>query len=139
MLRRLRTVTLWTGTLLCVLIVAAFVVSGWWWIVFQVPTSCGPTMYLGAGSATVVADRTTWVPLVVKPSMAALRNWNNWAAGPRHVQFPLYALLAAVAVPTVLVWRFWRKPAKPRHCRCGYDLQGNESGRCPECGIEVQM
>ena len=27
--RRLRTFTLWTGTLLCVLIAAAFVVSGW--------------------------------------------------------------------------------------------------------------
>ncbi len=27
--RRLRTFTLWTGTLLCVLIAARFVVSGW--------------------------------------------------------------------------------------------------------------
>lgn len=24
-----------------------------------------------------------------------------------------------------------------RHCICGYDLTGNESGRCPECGIDV--
>ncbi len=30
MIRRLRTFTLWTGTLLSPLIVAAFVVSAWW-------------------------------------------------------------------------------------------------------------
>jgi len=31
---------------------------------------------------------------------------------------------------------FWRKP--PGHCRkCGYDLRLNESGVCPECGVEV--
>ncbi len=35
---RLRTFTLWTGTLLCVLIAAAFVVSAWWWVVIQVPS-----------------------------------------------------------------------------------------------------
>lgn len=27
--------------------------------------------------------------------------------------------------------------AAPGHCRnCGYDLRGNESGRCPECGMQ---
>ena len=32
MIRRLRPLILITGTLLSVLIVAAFVVSGWWWL-----------------------------------------------------------------------------------------------------------
>jgi hypothetical protein len=40
---------------------------------------------------------------------------------------------AAVAAP----WRFvqwWRRP-RPGCCQgCGYDLTGNVSGRCPECG-----
>ncbi len=28
---------------------------------------------------------------------------------------------------------------RPTHCRsCGYDLKGNESGICPECGVAVQ-
>ncbi len=35
--RRLRTFALWTGTLLCVLIAAAFVVSAWWWVWIVVP------------------------------------------------------------------------------------------------------
>ena len=26
---------------------------------------------------------------------------------------------------------------RPGHCPCGYDLTGNTSGVCPECGVEV--
>ena len=59
-------------------------------------------------------------------------SWTAW------IQFPILAVFLAVAVPTLLVWRLCPKPAKPGHCRCGYDLHGNESGVCPECGIEVQ-
>jgi hypothetical protein len=29
------------------------------------------------------------------------------------------------------------RAAPPGHCPCGYDLRGNESGTCPECGCEV--
>ncbi len=41
----------------------------------------------------------------------------------------------AVAVPTLLVWWFGRKRPLPGHCPCGYDLTGNVSGTCPECGV----
>ncbi len=34
-----------------------------------------------------------------------------------------------------LVYHNQPKPLPPRHCRnCGYNLTGNVSGRCPECG-----
>jgi len=37
-----------------------------------------------------------------------------------------------------LGWFDWRK-RKPGHCRkCGYNLAGNVSGRCPECGRTLQ-
>ena len=65
--------------------------------------------------------------------------WNHWDVSNWAVLFlPLYAVFAAVAIPTMLVWRFGPKPVKPGHCRCGYDLRGNESGVCPECGVEVR-
>ena len=38
--RRLRTFTLGTGTTLCVLIAAAFVVSGWWRVSIQFDATC---------------------------------------------------------------------------------------------------
>src|SRR5262249_37714200 len=36
-----------------------------------------------------------------------------------------------------IVWRLDRRPP-PGHCNCGYDLTGNVSGRCPECGMPCQ-
>jgi predicted RNA-binding Zn-ribbon protein involved in translation (DUF1610 family) len=30
-----------------------------------------------------------------------------------------------------------RKPAVPNCHRCGYNLSGNVSGRCPECGEQI--
>ena len=48
---------------------------------------------------------------------------------------PLYAPFAAVAIATLALWWFGRPPRiRPGHCPCGYDLRGNVSGVCPECG-----
>ncbi len=149
--RRLLTFTLWTGTLLCVLIAAAFVVSGWFWVAVQVPTNYGPAIAVTEGLFVVVLD-DHWVALVVADvadpydKWVAFRNsrrwgwslWNKWDAGSEYLNAPLYALFVTVAIPTLAVWRFWPKPVKPGHCRCGYDLRGNTSGTCPECGVEAQ-
>lgn len=47
---------------------------------------------------------------------------------------PIWILLLISAIPTVyLFYGDSRHP--PGHCRkCGYDLTGNVSGVCPECG-----
>ncbi len=41
--------------------------------------------------------------------------------------------LIAFAIPTGLFFYLDRRPL-PGHCPCGYDLRGNVSGTCPECG-----
>ena len=134
--RRLRKFILITGTLLCVLIAAAFAVSGWWWA--WVAIRNGPFFGIHAGALEY------WSP-----------SPKNWAAGvERHeaglrfalvgrmwtggFALPLVYPFAAAAIATLLVWRFGAKAVKPGHCRCGYDLKGNTSGVCPECGDEVQ-
>ncbi len=61
-----------------------------------------------------------------------------WPGSTHLIELPLYILFLTVAIPTLLVWRFSPKPAKPGHCKCGYDFTGNTSGACPECGVEVQ-
>ena len=140
--RRLRTFTLWTGTLLCVLIAAAFVVSGWWQLAVQVPTSRGPAIILRAGSVIFLTDEIMSVAASADPHSYSLSRWNAWdfqllghktiPAGPirntTYHEVPLHAVFVAVAVPTLLLWRFWPKPVKRGHCRCGYDLTGNERG-----------
>ncbi len=134
--RRLRTFTLWTGTTLSLLIAAVFVASAWWYVAFQASTPFGTAIYLAAGSVMIVAEQTANVPLAVQGSDEGLSRWNSWhGTWSVYLTVPLYAVFAAVAVPTLLVWRFGPKPVKPGHCRCGYDLTGNESGVCPECGM----
>ena len=126
--RRLRTFTLWTGTLLSLLIAAAFVVSGWWWVIFPVLTPFGLVLvWIEAGAISVEwGNRRGTCRVGTHGSVAG------------YVELPLYVVLAAVAVPTRLVWRLGRKHVEPGHCRCGYDLTGNVSGKCPECGRRVK-
>ncbi len=132
-----RTLTLWTGTLLCLLIVAAFVVSAWWCVGVGVPFG-GISVEQGSGAIFLGVDPGTGC-MPHQGEVFRLGGWNLWNGGRSigrayFVRLPLYAVFLAVAIPTALVWRFWPKPVKPRHCGCGYDLTGNVSGVCPECG-----
>ncbi len=51
------------------------------------------------------------------------------------VEVPLVWPAALCAVAAYVVRRRGRIPAG--HCMCGYDLRGNTSGVCPECGRKV--
>ena len=134
-LRRLRKFILITGTTLCVLIAAAFVLSAWWRV--WVAVLDGPFIGVHAGGleiyTTTLAGRPGYVP-----NAAGLRFALVGMTRSNGFTLPLLYPFAAVAIPTLLVWRFWPKSAKPGHCGCGYDLTGNTSGVCPECGVEVQ-
>ncbi len=50
------------------------------------------------------------------------------------VQIPFWMpFVLAAGLTAFLWWRECRRPL-PGHCPCGYDLRGNVSGVCPECG-----
>jgi hypothetical protein len=52
---------------------------------------------------------------------------------------PLWMPFLFIAVPTtILWWRDRRRFPSVRCRRCGYDLTGNVSGICPECGTGVE-
>ena len=60
----------------------------------------------------------------------------GWWGG--QVVVPLWIPLLLVAVPTGVLWWRDRRRIPPGHCRqCGYNLTGNISGVCPECGTAV--
>jgi hypothetical protein len=71
--------------------------------------------------------RFNWLPVL----MSDKRNW--WS-----FYLPLWIPLVVVAVPTAFLWHRDRR-MPPGHCqKCGYDLTGNVSGVCPECGTAVK-
>ena len=50
------------------------------------------------------------------------------------LRLPLWIPFLAIGIPSFILWRRNRK-IQPGHCRtCGYDLTGNVSGKCSECG-----
>jgi hypothetical protein len=51
-----------------------------------------------------------------------------------RVTIPLWIPFLALLLPTLLLWRLERCRPPPGHCRCGDNLTGLTSGRCPECG-----
>ena len=51
-----------------------------------------------------------------------------------YVSIPLWCFLLAAAIPVGLIWYRGRRIPPGRCQNCGYDLTGNTSGRCPECG-----
>jgi hypothetical protein len=56
----------------------------------------------------------------------------------RWYYVPLWLPLLVIGTPTACM--FWRRHRRipPGHCRrCGYNLMGNVSGICPECGERI--
>ncbi len=55
---------------------------------------------------------------------------------PHVFRGPLWIPALLVAIPSLLLWRRNRKLPK-YYCECGYNLTGNVSGVCPECGKKL--
>jgi hypothetical protein len=49
-------------------------------------------------------------------------------------EVPLWLLLMVCALPASWLSRLECRVQAPGACRCDYDLTGNTSGTCPECG-----
>lgn len=97
------------------------------YLTFQRPdyscSYCTPRDLLTLEYFTARLDTTQ----VWRPSMAR-----------RVIVMPLWMCLVLPVVPTaVLFWRD-RRRIPPGHCRaCGYNLTGDVSGVCPECGGRI--
>ena len=61
-----------------------------------------------------------------------------FGTSPGAVRVMAWLPFLVVVTLTAFVWH-WDRRLPFGHCRnCGYDLTGNVSGRCPECGTPVK-
>jgi hypothetical protein len=91
-------------------------------IKYSEPWSGGTRLYLPQ------APRDQWTPFFGRSNVG-----RTWVAA-----VPLWIPFVLVAVPTAVLWWRDRRRIPPGHCRkCGYNLTGNLSGVCPECGEKV--
>jgi len=98
----------------------------------------------------IVADGTLgsgWEIERIPDWETAIEIWRNtgcaldWGTvvpgGNKFLLIPLYVPLFVLALPTAFLWGRDRRPEPGHRQKCGYDLTGNVSGRCPECGTPV--
>lgn len=67
-------------------------------------------------------------------------NWPEVVSEPTgHFRIPMWYVLMLTVGPTLVLLR-WRRRTPPGCCRdCGYNLTGNVTGRCPECGNRIPI
>ena len=154
---RWRRVGKWAGAVIASLIFAAWSVSGWRSVYWERGTSSDATT-IGLGSGTLfgavhwsspeIFESTGWLGRVRLVSFRecgvavprwfwqfSFQRWPNGAVGsPESFAVPLWAPWLVMLLPTIWLWRLDRR-RPPGVCRtCGYDLTGNATGVCPECG-----
>ena len=141
---RVRRIAKWSGVVVCVVLLAEWAVNtryavryasgrlhvsvGWGYTFFTYQTGSKYRVppgfaFLGAGPSPRLE-----LPYFVQLPSVTMGGLPNWIPS------------VVLALPTAYLFYFYRRDrCYPRgHChKCGYDLQGNVSGVCPECGKEV--
>ena len=151
-LRRRWRVVKWAGSICCLLLATLWCVSvfsyNWYATQFKW-RSTDPLpnvlwLRLGRGSFRFMYSPGTYLSGGSQYRLGRALLWSTpkWlpSAGPGGCEYsvPLWMPLLLVAAPTILLWRHDRRRI-PLHCcqGCGYDLTGNTSGRCSECGAKT--
>lgn len=143
---------LWASALASFLVLAVWLLSGWWsttistgrrWNVFVwagvISIETIPEQFAGywADAPPVGVYRSDepfqlgWtLPHTADCAQSTVGAW--W-----ELNIPLWMVFLAVCAPLILaLYRRLHRRAAPGTCaRCGYNLTGNLSGRCPECGL----
>lgn len=139
-LSRIRRIAKWTGAVLCVVLLAEWAVNTRYAVRYA---SGRLAVSVGWGHTFFTYRRIG--PYRDAPGFTFLRVGPSPPLElPHFVQLPSVTVgglpnwipSVFLALPTAYLFYFFRDRRYPRgHCqRCGYDLTGNVSGVCPECG-----
>lgn len=134
------------GVVACVLTVALWVVSLCWFTLYWTTNRTvigsgqghfvlrlpGPVNHPYSSPGWKVRARARLIPDLTPYHNITHRD------GSRTLYIALYLPFLAFGIPTAVFFIRNRRRFPPGHCaECGYNLTGNVSGMCPECGTEV--
>lgn len=145
--RHKRCVLQWSGLVVCLLIVITWAESlvhtiGWRRTAFVLDDVIvrEKSFYLSSGAVSLTWQQygrvldSGWEIHDGDGSIVWLPSW-----GATECVVPLWIPFLLLAVSTVSVWWLDRRRIPPGRCgHCGYNLTGNVSGRCPECGQPIR-
>ncbi len=133
----------WSGVLCCALIAGLWVFSEFRTFVWKHDDSHRSTgMILEPGGieywinpgADWIDENSDWGILRSVPEPTWADYWEASFAS-NGFRCPFWIPLVLIALPTIGLFILDRRRHRPGHCAtCGYDLTGNSSGKCPECG-----
>jgi len=142
----------WAGVVVCLLLCVAWGLTVFWlpwWILGQGSVQYAAYLeqgYVGFVRFTQSPRAPTGISVLTRPLQDPLlsldglwiRTMSRGAVSGFWV--PLWMPLAVVGgIAGLLFWQD-RRRVPPGHCgKCGYNLSGNVSGVCPECGTVVEQ
>ena len=139
-----RRILKWTGLASCLMIVVVwgstlFWVLGYWWDGGGAAVGeCGAFFYLAPGrqgGGWRVSPTSSYFRHVLPSIKVAPFRSSMPPLTITRFCIPLWAILLLNAIPTAWLWHCDRRHYAPGDCQgCGYNLTGNVSGICPECG-----
>ena len=134
----------WGGTTLCVVVALLWAISTVRWMGWS---SGQQELYVGSGRAAIVyighVQRAGQGLFFSRHPAAPPTVWRfDLKSYPQDQEYliavPLWFVLLVLLVLTVGAWWLDRRRIPPGHCpKCGYNLTGNVSGRCSECGTAM--
>jgi len=144
---RIQRILKWTGVVVCVVILTMWLTSALRPTLFRTPFGGvawyhGAVMFLEGATNDYGYLEESRLP----PNLAGPPKWHETLGlsalpqslrlfGKLMILMPLWLPFLGAAVPTAILWHRDRRTVEPGCCqRCGYNLTGNTSGICPECG-----
>lgn len=131
----------WIGLSALLSLMAIWTISLYWSLYYSgIGWGCA---ILEAGQFRAYKGGTSgagWIFAKNDPAPALHWWWPSWRYGSStsmELAFPVWTAMLMAGLLTLIAWRHSRRIG-PGYCKdCSYDLTGNTSGVCPECGKPV--
>ena len=114
---------------------AVLVIYGWAITVQNIPLADGSgyahVIHRLRGFETIYLTDDNWLPSVGRFTFGSVLVVPFWIPVASLLVYPAIAFIRGPLLR-------WRRRRKGLCLKCGYNLTGNESGKCPECGSFIR-